>query len=133
MAVLKPLIDGINTVTNIGSSIGGVVGGALKTIGLASGGIVSEPTLALIGEAGPEAVIPLSGSNSSIFGLQGVSPLDMTPVSGGGNSPGANASGQPDVINVYVTNYIQTEADYDVASQHTIESLNEALARRRVS
>jgi hypothetical protein len=132
MAVLKPLIDGINTVVNVGSSIGGVVGGALKTIGLAEGGIVTQPTFALIGEAGPEAVIPLSGSNSSIFGLQGVSPLDMSPVSGGGNSPGA-ASGQPDVINVYVTNYIQTEADYDVASQHTIESLNEALARRRVS
>ena len=28
---------------------------------LATGGIVTEPTFALIGEAGPEAVIPLSG------------------------------------------------------------------------
>ena len=31
---------------------------------LAKGGIVTGPTSALIGEAGPEAVIPLSGSNS---------------------------------------------------------------------
>ena len=31
-------------------------------IALASGGIVTSPTMALIGEAGPEAVIPLSGS-----------------------------------------------------------------------
>ncbi len=30
---------------------------------LAAGGIVTQPTLALIGEAGPEAVVPLSGGN----------------------------------------------------------------------
>jgi len=30
---------------------------------LAEGGIVTKPTLALIGEAGPEAVVPLNGSN----------------------------------------------------------------------
>jgi len=32
---------------------------------LADGGIVNKPTLAMIGERGPEAVIPLSGRNSS--------------------------------------------------------------------
>jgi hypothetical protein len=32
---------------------------------LAKGGIVMGPTNALIGEAGPEAVIPLSGANSA--------------------------------------------------------------------
>jgi len=32
---------------------------------MASGGIVTEPTLALIGEAGPEAVVPLSGGGGS--------------------------------------------------------------------
>jgi hypothetical protein len=31
---------------------------------LANGGIVTSPTLALIGERGPEAVIPLSGANA---------------------------------------------------------------------
>jgi TP901 family phage tail tape measure protein len=31
---------------------------------MAKGGIVTSPTLALIGEAGPEAVVPLSGRNS---------------------------------------------------------------------
>ena len=30
---------------------------------MAEGGIVTKPTLALIGEAGPEAVIPLNSSN----------------------------------------------------------------------
>jgi hypothetical protein len=33
---------------------------------LAKGGIVTGPTNALIGEAGPEAVIPLSGKNSNL-------------------------------------------------------------------
>lgn len=35
----------------------------LSHVALAKGGIVTRPTLALIGEAGPEAVIPLSGRN----------------------------------------------------------------------
>ena len=33
---------------------------------LAAGGIVTRPTLALIGEAGPEAVVPLSGRNAGM-------------------------------------------------------------------
>jgi DNA-binding transcriptional MerR regulator len=39
-----------------------------KTIKMARGGIVMGPTNALIGEAGPEAVIPLSGSKSGGLG-----------------------------------------------------------------
>jgi len=31
---------------------------------MAEGGIVNRPTMALIGEAGPEAVVPLSGGNA---------------------------------------------------------------------
>ncbi len=89
MSVLKPLIDGVNTVMNVGKSIGGAIGGALKSIGLAEGGIVYSPTLALIGEAGPEAVVPLSGNNSSVLGASGVSPLDMVSV---GNVGGAGSS-----------------------------------------
>jgi len=42
-------------------AIGGI-GGAIKGLipGLAHGGIVTSPTLAVVGEAGPEAVIPLN-------------------------------------------------------------------------
>jgi len=43
-----------------GKSIGGLIGGFLGLKPFASGGIVTGPTPALIGEAGPEAVIPLS-------------------------------------------------------------------------
>ena len=54
----------------VGRAIGGAVGGFIGRIidvvgavggifGLAEGGIVTRPTIAMIGEAGPEAVIPL--------------------------------------------------------------------------
>jgi len=37
--------------------------GAIKgALGLAEGGIVSRPTFAMVGEAGPEAVVPLNGT-----------------------------------------------------------------------
>jgi len=36
---------------------------------LAKGGIVTQPTLALIGEAGPEAVVPLNRRNGSMGGI----------------------------------------------------------------
>jgi phage tail sheath gpL-like len=35
---------------------------------MAAGGIVTGPTLALIGERGPEAVVPLRGRNSGAMG-----------------------------------------------------------------
>ena len=47
---------------------GGVVGWGLRQLGItpfATGGIVTSPTLSLIGERGPEAVVPL---NESGFG-----------------------------------------------------------------
>jgi hypothetical protein len=39
----------------------------------AKGGIVTGPTLALIGEAGPEAVIPLTGSNTPMGSTYNIS------------------------------------------------------------
>lgn len=36
---------------------------------MAAGGIVRRPTLAVIGEAGPEAVVPLSGASGSLTGV----------------------------------------------------------------
>ncbi len=53
MSALESLIPG-------GSIIGDAIGGVTGLIpGLSEGGIVTGPTLALIGEAGPEAVVPL--------------------------------------------------------------------------
>lgn len=49
----------------LGGIASGITGAASKVTGLvphAEGGIVTQPTAALIGEAGPEAVVPLSGA-----------------------------------------------------------------------
>lgn len=43
----------------------GTISGALGFAGLANGGIVTSPTPSLIGEAGPEAVVPLSAGKAN--------------------------------------------------------------------
>ena len=60
----SPLGKGAEAVGNVGSKIGGVL-----PIPFAEGGIVSKPTFALIGENGPEAVIPLNQNTGSINGV----------------------------------------------------------------
>ena len=40
--------------------------GAAEPVPLAEGGIVTRPTLALVGESGPEAVIPLAGNAAGV-------------------------------------------------------------------
>jgi TP901 family phage tail tape measure protein len=64
MDKLQPLLNAIERVRDLGAGIGQRVGGALETargwLPFAEGGIVRRPTLGLLGEAGPEAVIPLN-------------------------------------------------------------------------
>lgn len=76
MKLLSPILEGIAKVVGfVTSGIGGVIGNVVGGIGnflsnvlpFAEGGIVTKPTLALIGEAGPEAVVPLGKS----FGTMG--------------------------------------------------------------
>lgn len=51
--------------TILGFVFGGPAGGALgAAVPFASGGIVTRPTMGLVGEAGPEAVIPLNRYNN---------------------------------------------------------------------
>lgn len=50
---------GIGSVVSAASSLAGI-------LHLAEGGIVTQPTFALIGEAGPEAVVPLSGNRAGM-------------------------------------------------------------------
>jgi len=47
------------------AAVGAGIAGIKGLIGLAEGGIVTKPTLALIGEAGAEAVIPLNKMEST--------------------------------------------------------------------
>ena len=68
--IVGKIVDGIKSVAgNIGSTVmnaipgAGIVGGAIgkvkNILPFADGGIVTAPTLGLVGEAGPEAIIPL--------------------------------------------------------------------------
>lgn len=60
LGLIGKLINALGKIPGLGS-LGSFVGGAIKGIpGLAAGGIVTQPTLAMIGESGPEAVIPLN-------------------------------------------------------------------------
>ncbi len=68
---LNKMIDGMNRISfSIPSWVPGIGGRSwgfsLPNVPyLAEGGIISRPTLAMVGEAGPEAVIPLDRYNSS--------------------------------------------------------------------
>lgn len=44
----------------VGNIVGGIIGGIAGLFGFAEGGIVTKPSLGIVGEAGPEAIIPLS-------------------------------------------------------------------------
>ena len=63
-----PIAPDINTIAHVNlPSIGGAATQAASRMNLprmAEGGIVSSPTLALIGESGPEAVVPLDRMNT---------------------------------------------------------------------
>ncbi len=95
--ILLAPIDGIINMLNfipgielpdISQTIGGEIRGAADSmIGLAEGGIVTEPTTALIGEGGePEAVTPLSKIGSFVSDIMGrgeqetISPIDIGPL-----------------------------------------------------
>jgi phage-related protein len=65
--VLDPVLDVFEKIWEIFKSVGGAVekilgaigGGVKKILGMQRGGIVLGPTLAMLGEAGPEMVVPL--------------------------------------------------------------------------
>ena len=53
------------------SGIGSAIGSAVNVPQFAEGGIVTRPTIGLIGEAGPEAIVPLSKAGSVGTGAHG--------------------------------------------------------------
>ncbi len=108
-AVIKPILSTMSSalkdvdsaagkVKSIAGKATGGVTGALGHIGVhvgATGGIVTQPTLAVIGEAGPEIVVPI-GSLDSAPGARPLMP-SRGRVAGGG---GTTVSAQPLVIQV---------------------------------
>jgi hypothetical protein len=63
LSQLDPFKDEITTIERIRARPGQHSGG-----GFASGGIVRRPTIAMVGEAGPEAIVPLTGRSGMGWG-----------------------------------------------------------------
>ncbi len=73
-SLMAPINDARNAINSVGSILSGGASSVLSSVPhFAQGGIVTGPTYALIGEAGPEAVIPLSSfaGGSSLRGTGG--------------------------------------------------------------
>jgi len=66
-AAAGAVLDAVRSIIpDVGSMVSGAVGKVGGWLGIgATGGIVTQPTLALIGEAGPEAVVPLNRTPGS--------------------------------------------------------------------
>jgi hypothetical protein len=79
-AIYDAVLPGKSPAGGAGSGLRGNLMQELKGIpAMANGGIVTGPTLALIGEAGPEAVVPLDrynggGGNNVTINVQGADP-----------------------------------------------------------
>jgi len=103
-ALLKDIPGASGAVKDIGS--------VAHVLGLAEGGIVTKPTLAVVGEAGDEAVIPLKGIHArgdGVKALPGVglvgsaasSASTSSSYSGGSESSGSSGGLHVGTVNVY--------------------------------
>ena len=106
-------INVINGALGALNQIPGVNIGQLSTItigripALAAGGLVTSPTTALIGEAGPEAVIPLRNTNSWAKAIAtALSEEFASDELSGGRT-----------VNIYMTNQINNKLDINEVSQ----------------
>lgn len=90
--ILEKINSVIRAVNDAMAKVGGKIGISTPQIPtiplLANGGIVTKPTLAVVGEAGPEAVVPLSRA-SSVGGLGGGIVININ----GGTYLSENAAG----------------------------------------
>ena len=99
------------------ASVMAVIDEIEKEKGLASGGVALKPTLALIGEAGPEAVAPIDYLKTLLMGEVG---MRAARAGGGGNTT---------VIETHVDMRGATLMTENVPSQ-IIREVDKGIARR---
>jgi len=113
---IKSVKHAISDVTSVFGSIGhgiasvggSVLGGIGHVLGFAAeGGVVTKPTLLVTGEAGPEAIVPLSKYH---LGAPAIEPLSTLSSYTGGRSSGRTIVLQP-VYEVQVTGLPQQIVD----------------------
>jgi hypothetical protein len=116
--IIQPIVQGIEA---IAGGVGGFmnwVGGGLKTVGLAEGGIITEPTFAMVGEEGPEAVIPLDATAD--FSGGGSLGSIGTLASSSGSFPSSNVN----QVNVSITGFVGSKQELvDLVSNGIADNL----------
>jgi hypothetical protein len=127
-ALQEGLTLGVATVALVASgvAIGAMVAnlqGYGNAIGMATGGVVNKPTFAVIGEAGPEIVMPLAQYEAQRIEIQetkqvvGDYPQNVTYIT----------------FEQHIHGDIVSPADEDAVAQKAVDKIDEELYRRRNS
>ena len=111
-------LEQINTIPGVNiSTLSRIQFDRIPEVAMATGGIVTQPTTALIGEAGPEAVIPLQNTNGWAKAIAGALNEEMlTSELSGGRT-----------VNIYMTNQINNKLDIDEISRELVTSIRRAI------
>lgn len=97
--MINKVLRGVNNVTSTLNNIPGVNIGSIPQIPkLAKGGVIDNPTIAMVGEAGKEAVVPLENNTGWTGEVASLLANALTPFMNGGNSGSSGNSGQPIVL-----------------------------------
>lgn len=121
--VLNGPINAINGMLDALNSVPGINVSKLNTIQLgrieylATGGVVNGATPAIIGEAGPEAVIPLTNDNGWARVIASALADEFAS---------EEFSGGP-VVNVYMTNQINNKLDINEVSRELVTQIRRAI------
>ncbi len=93
---INKVLRGINGMTSTINQVPGVNIGQIREIPkLARGGVIDNPTIAMVGEAGREAVVPLENNTGWTREVASLLANALTPFMSGGNS---GNSGQPIIL-----------------------------------
>ena len=124
---ISNLAGALGSVSGSASSIGGALAGVLGHIpGLAGGGLVTKPTLAMVGESGPEMVVPLSAIRGGAAVATAAGGVSAAPHAYGGP---ARASGRTDELLEQILERLSQETSAHFTVQIGDESVA-ALARK---
>lgn len=115
---INAALDAINTIPGVSiEHIANIHFDRIPEVAMATGGIVTRPTTALIGEAGPEAVIPLQDSTNWARAIAGAINEEMLS----DELPGGRT------VNVYMTNQINNKLDINEVSRELVTSIRRAI------
>lgn len=108
--MINKVLRGVNNVTSTLNSVPGVNIGSIPQIPkLAKGGVIDSPTIAMVGEAGREAVVPLENNTGWSAEVASVLANALIPFMSGGNN---GDSGQNVLLEMDGTAFARTATPY---------------------